>query len=605
MGQKAADSIRSVLVWYRAHLTGRRTTAVVPEELAGWVLAGPGEPSEEDGYRPLGAVRDLLERLTEASGLSDAARTAVRSEFGLSGYPSRHPARPLALRVSPVRRRGAEGLGTRRLRDLVKEATDAMDATLHDVAYARPGQRAAAPRPVPEPSTSPWFLARTDDAHRFRILVAAVDAARVFVATTGRAGEADEVLAELEQYEHTFTSRDQPLVRPAGRSRARAVVGLQLWEVTRPARSTGSFEPADSGIVVPPAAFSVIGGAIGAFIAGSRESPTVLAACAETLALAEKDREAANVVADLLVGVYRHGRDRRLSGDAYASILRTVVRIRAHDEDPTAIGLALRARADHGDHWLTVDTLQAAVRVASAYERWDLALWLCREASVALSAQFKIPAGRERHIERIEYQAWTHHQETATLRRMADAGAGNEPFYEGLEIADKVDDCFDQAQAFHQRGEPGDVSSRWDFYFHVRRAELHLATEQHTGGVVARRHRNAASRARDAAAALAKAHGIEGEPLIPLLKIDLLLSLSAGDGEGAAETLWRMHRLGWPIRRSVAAVVPLVTGTGPAPEAPPPLLEAVQDIATAEVAGNWSAAADDRGRRRRERLAAS
>lgn len=596
-------SVRTVLTWYRAQLTGRRTTAAIPVTLSGLVLADPSGPREVDGYRPLGAIRDSLEDLIRGGDCNAAAATALRSHFGLAGYPTKDPARPLRLRVPPGRDHDRDGLSVRSLQDYINDAIRALDERLGDRRGAVGSSTTSVGRRVsPEPSTAPWFTEQVEDDRRFEMVLAAVDAARVFVATTGTSGEADEVLGELQSYELAYRGGPRPLARPAGRSRARAIVGLHLWEVIRPKpRPAAGFEPKDAGILVAPRSIKQIGGAMGAFIAGSRETGVVLGACAEALRMADQDREVANILADLLVGGYVGADDRLMSADASAAILRTVARIRAHDEDPSVVGLAWRARADYGDHWLTVDTLQVAVRVASAQEQWELAENLRREASDVLAGDFRIPDGRERAIERIEYEAWTHHQQSATLRRMAEAGAGNEPYYEGLEAADEAERCFAEAQERHQQGEPGDVSPRWGFYFAVRRAELHLAAAEHMTGSARHRHLRHAVRAREEARAVADEQGISGEAVIPLLKVDLLLALAEGNADAAVEMLWRIHRLGWPIRRSVPSMAAMASGAVPETSQPAPVRAAVRAIAEAEEAEGWSPAADDASRRRQER----
>lgn len=65
---KSEPSIRSVLEWYRRRITldrFQKRFLPIPAELAGWVLAEPGEMSEPGGLRPLGRVRELLLELVD------------------------------------------------------------------------------------------------------------------------------------------------------------------------------------------------------------------------------------------------------------------------------------------------------------------------------------------------------------------------------------------------------------------------------------------------------------------------------------------------------------------------------------------------------------
>ena len=140
----AQNSIRSVLVWYRRRITTNRfgkRFLPVPAVLAGWVLAGPGELSEPDGGRPLGAVRDLLIELVDAAEIDSRERFVVCAAFGLTEYPGSAPVSRLRRRVPMVRERDGDGVSERQLRHITTRAVRALDAVSADRSVCRPGER--------------------------------------------------------------------------------------------------------------------------------------------------------------------------------------------------------------------------------------------------------------------------------------------------------------------------------------------------------------------------------------------------------------------------------------------------------------------------------
>ena len=104
--QRPAPSIGIVISWCRRRLTAdrfaNRSGIVVPVELVDWVVAGPGEPADRRGLRPLGAVVERLLALVDAAGLSLQERAVLTARAGLTEYPARRPTRPRSKsRTSP------------------------------------------------------------------------------------------------------------------------------------------------------------------------------------------------------------------------------------------------------------------------------------------------------------------------------------------------------------------------------------------------------------------------------------------------------------------------------------------------------------------------
>lgn len=598
--------VRVVFEWYLRRLTAdrfaNRNSVSVPEPLSGWVVAAEGDAAEEDGLRPMGALRELLAGVVSRAGLDAQQRVVVRSMYGLSDYPSVDAVRPIQRRIR--RQRGQGPLGERRLREIAQESMDLIEETAMQAPLPSAGRKVVA-GPVAEPSTAPWFLIHAaTDSERLRLIGLAVDAARTFVATTGVDGSAGTVLAEIEAYFDRLLDGDWPPARPIGRSRARAVVGVALWEVTRRDEvraALAGFDPASSGIREPPSGFGIGDVAVGAFLAGDRTDEVVRVVCAAATTQASQDRVVANVVADLLLGALGPGENRRMSGEAEANVLRTALRIRSTDEDPTVIGLAHAALIGHRDRWQTIDALQAAVKVASAYGRWAVAEHLCDRVDAILADHPLLPRGRHLEVERIEYGLWTLHQRSATLRRRVDSGGSLVHLGAGIRAADEAERMLDHNLRLLDAGAPGDGSIRWRHDLSVRRAELHLLAADRLSGRDRDGHRRAADNATATAVGIAVAFGLAGDLLVPLTKVRLQAALLDGEWEQAAVLLRQLHDRGWPLRRTLPEIFDLVEQPSRSPCFSPLLLEAVEEIAVSERAGGWTPAASDAARRRQGR----
>jgi hypothetical protein len=334
----------------------------------------------------------------------------------------------------------------------------------------------------------------------------------------------------------------------------------------------------------------VVAACIGSFLAGDWSDEVVLPACAAVLELARRDTPSANVAADLLLAAYGNSAERRLSEVAKAAVLRTAVRVRAGEDDPTAVDLAQRAYTDRPLNWLTVDTMQAAVKVASAHGCYRLADDLCNQTAAILSEQFQIQPGRELEGERTEYALFLHHQRSGTARRRLDDGGGPEDlrraFLEHDAAQRECELAFERAAA----GAPGDVDERWRFYLAVRGAELRLITlrRQYVGNVEQRLR--IVDALIDQAGRIATRKSFAELEFVPLIKVQLNKALTEDDTEVAIDGLRRLHALGWPLTRTLPDILSISQPTTLRKRAPKVLREAVDEVAAAERDPSWRAA---------------
>ncbi len=603
----SVDSIRLVLEWYRRRITldrfGSRFPAL-PAPLAGWVVADPGEMSEEGGLRPLGAVRALLLELIATSALDERERFVVCARFGLTEYPAAQPARQLRHRLPMLRERTGDGVGERQLRHLTVTALRALDRGLAEAGQGRPSDRPVAAAPVDDPATAAWFSARVPEAAQRMVFERAVNAARVFAAIAGVDAEVARVLEEIDAYHADVVSGAwPPPVLRRGRSRARALVSLALWDLTRDSVPDIPVDPARTGIVREPStsSVSIVSAPLGMFLAGNWSDEVVLQACTSVVELAKRDRAAAATACDLLLGGYGGRGKQRLSADAGAAVLRTAVRIRAHDVDPTAVALARQAYADRPRHWQTIATLQAAVKVASAYGCYDVADELCDLTDSILAEGFRVPVGRELEVERTEYRLFTHYQRTGTLRRRLSDGAGLSELERALAEQHAAERDYDLAYHNAETGAPNDVTDRWRFFLAVRAAELRLIVLQRRSS-----GRDLATRLDridpllEGAWALAAQEQFGPVEYVPVIKVALTKALVEGDANHAVELLHELHRLGWPLDRTTPEIVAVSQPTLRRERAPHLLRDAVDEVAALEREPSWvgSAASTAGGWRR-------
>jgi hypothetical protein len=607
------SSIRAVLEWYRRRITldrfGKRFLPI-PAELAGWVLAEPGEASEAGGLRPLGEVRELLRELIDTAELGERERFVVCARFGLTEYPAANPVRQLRHRLSMVRERGGDGASERQLRHLTLSAIQALDRTIVDRGLSRPGERPVDAGPVDDPATASWFRSRVSVDEQEAVFERAVHEARVFACLAGLSDEVTRVLDEIDAYHAEAVVGLWPprADRRLGRSRARALVSLALWDlIYRDTATSVALEPARTGILREPStSVAVVADSLGSFLAGDWSDEVVLPACEAVLALAGQDRTAASIACDLLLGAYGTRGKRRLSDIAEATVLRTAVQLRAGDADPTAVALALRAYADRPLHWQTVDSLQKAVKVASAYGCFRVADDLCDRVDAILAEPFRVAEDRILEIDRVEWQLFTHHQRSGTLRRRLDEGAGLAELKRALAEQDAAERNCERAYENAQAGAPNDVTDRWNFFLAVRAAELRLiGLKKLSSGPSLTAHLSVLDPALDRAADVAERERYSGVEYVPLIKVHLAIALAANDLQRAAELLRELHKLGWPLARTLPEIVAIYQPTPRRARAPHPLCEAVDEVAGAQREPSWKAAVADRAsgwRRARARL---
>ena len=120
-----------------------------------------------------------------------------------------------------------------------------------------------------------------------------------------------------------------------------------------------------------------------------------------------------------------------LGNAAGATILRTVIRVRAVDQDPTVLGLVRVATEGHRRAWQTVDAAQAAVRVASGHRLYWRADELCRWVDDALLTGIDLPAGRVRKVEDAEFRLWNLHQRTGPSAGSSTTAQAQIPIFPG------------------------------------------------------------------------------------------------------------------------------------------------------------------------------
>lgn len=580
--------MRAVFDWYRQRLT--RTTfrpgavVVVPSTLAGWVLPGPGERADADGVRPLGAVKELLDGLVADAPLDVQQRVAVRAAFGLSGWPAERGGRPLGRRVPAQRLRGRPGIERRRLHAIVASAFEILDGQ-H---VLRPADVEVPAGLVPDPANASWLQA--SQGERLAIFDRMIEDALSFASVSGAGGDAERLLVELRAYQAAHEANGwEPRNRPFGTSRARAVASVALWARTRPGTPVLVLEPAATGAACPPDGLVSSDPWVGRLLAGDRTSTVIEHAAQVARAAAESDRSTAATVTDLLLGgdpANRH----RLGPSAAATILRTAVRVRAVDEDPTVLGLARYALHHYPTHWQTVDALQTAVRVASAYRQYRLALELCALADrAAADPELVVLAGRDRRLERDEFRLWTLHQRTATLRRALETGTSDRTLA-ALRLADQAQSELDRILDQRTRGAPGDAQPVWAYYFHLRRGELHHLAGLHQPG-----HLAASRAAANEAAAVASHHGFSDTQRVPLVKLRLTDAIVHRELDEAVDRLWQLHRTGWPVGRILPNLTPALEHRFGRP--PTEITSALEQIADTERAPGWNPIADARAGR--------
>jgi hypothetical protein len=565
--------VRTVFEWHRRSLTQnhfRSAATVVAPSLAGWV-------NDVDGnQRPPGEVRDLLHTLMVRARLDSRERRALELRFGLSEYPGTERELPVGLRLPAVRTH-ADGLSVDQVRRIVRGALSKVDA----VCAPRPGSAVTLKRAA-EPATAAWFqVVPFED--RAVLLRDAVDQARRFVVAGGFSRETLAIFSELAAYEERLV-RDGPAAGAHGRSRARALVSLCLWEIVLK-RQVASLAPTAGALLRAPGSLLVDNVAIGWFIAGDYSEATLLETCR---ALGTLEQGTARLVSALLLAVYPEAGDRLVSREAGAAILEAVVRVRAEDDDPLAVALAYRAFKAEPHHCRTIGTLQAAVKVASAYGRYEIADHLCQLAERIIAKAFIVRPGRELTVERGEYSVFVHHQRSGTLRRRFELDGAAQRFVAGARAeSDAAWRALETAYSPYERGELSDFTPRWPFYLAVRRVEIECAAATLTSNLAERkRHLIRAASELSTAARLRHAAGLEGVNQMPIIKAHLHYALACNDDDAASVALLDLHELGWPLTRTVPVVGRIQQQTWRGTPFPR-LSETIAEVAAAQSAPDW------------------
>ena len=600
-GYRAVPSIGIVFSWCRRRLTAdrfaNRSGVVVPVELADWVVAGPGEPADRRGLRPLGAVAERLLALVDAAGLSPQERAVLGARAGLTEYPARRPARPLGLRVpTQRRRRPGAGVCSRRLREVYEQAVAKLDHHLAERANGLP-RPAVAPGPsavsltaglVPDPALDPWFddIVPDHDDQR-RVLLRAVEAARAFVAASGLTHHLDGPLGELDAYEQSLLAGGWPRTCSVGRSRAHALVGVALWGLLSDRRRDVGVEAATrSGRWQVPARFrpAAASEALGRLLAGDVDDETAVAACDDTLRCDRVDHTDAGIMADLLLGCYAQHQE-RLGGDAGASLLRTVVRVRSIDEDPTTLALLRLLVGAHPRTWQAVDAAQVAVPVASGHQMHRRAEEIHRWVERTLQGAFRLLPGRVRQVEVAEFRLWNLYRRLGAFERRLDLGEPTRPLLtDALHLAGALEGHLDQVLVLNETEGPGDAVPSWRFHVKLRTAELRLIALHRLGDKAPAACRHAVDDIY-AAEAVMEACGLMGDTVhrVRLLTAKLRAALVLGEHEAACSLAGGIARAGWPIART-----PLFAhgfGLRHPDDLPSPVRTVAHDLLRREAAG--------------------
>ena len=507
------------------------------------------------------------------------------------------------------REHGHDGISDRQLRQLTTSAIHALDRAVPEHGVDRSGERPVYAVPVDDPALAVWFRSLVPDDEQPAVFEHAVNEARVFACIAGVDHEVAHVLEEIDAYHADVTAGPwPPPTRPRGRSRARALVSLALWELIASTRPEIGIEPARTGIVrEPTGALTAVAASLGIFLAGDRSEEVVLSACASTLALTRRDRVAAGVASHLLLGAFKPAGKPELSDLAEAAILNTAVRLRAADDDPTAIALTHRAHHDHPQQWQTIDTLQHAVKAASAHGCYRIADELCDRIEAILSSGFRVPVGRQLEVERTEYRLFAHHQRSGTSRRRLDDGAGNGELERALREHDAAERDYERARELARAGAPGDVNDRWQFFLSIRAAEIGLiATERSPTETRRRRCLRQIDTALDCATTIATETRLTDAALVPLIKVRLARALATHDLVEAIQQFWKLHDLGWPLMRTGHDIVSISQPTRKRARAPQAIRHTVDEVAAAQQEPSWlgSVGASARGwQQARARLA--
>jgi hypothetical protein len=441
----------------------------------------------------------------------------------------------------------------------------------------------------------------------------AVHRARVFASVGGVGHEVLGVLAEIDAYHAAVLNERWPPSAPTGRSRARALVSIALWDtvaafIEPDQRKRSQFEPSDSARlqVGDEADLPVIGRAIGMFLAGDRSDEVVLSACAETRTLAGVSRSAAQLSSDILLSMYGGDGGGRTSREAGVTVLETAVQIRARAGDPTAVALAARCFLDHPDHWRTVEALHGAVQVASAYGCYGVADELCSFAEEVIASQFTVPAGRDVEVERAIYMLFTHQQRSGTLRRMLQGGAGIDALRSGLAHNQAARRVLEGIHGAVSAGAPAEAPERWTYFLNVRAAEIRLVEiARNPGAAGLPNSLRALDRMLTETARIGARERFQPREFVPLIKSRLQQALLEREYDAAIEHLRELHDLKWPLSRTVPEILAISQPTLRRERAPRSLRDAVDEIASSERESGRQVTADPAAawRRAQARLA--
>jgi hypothetical protein len=309
-----------------------------------------------------------------------------------------------------------------------------------------------------------------------------------------------------------------------------------------------------SGRIEPPPSFDVATGseALGHLLADDVDSGTALAACDDTLRCDRADHAQAGVMADLLLGCYARHRG-RLGRNAEASILRTVIRVRSVDEDPTVLSLLRLVLTEHPATWQALDAAQVAVPVASGHRLHDRAEQLYRWSEDAVRRDFRLLPGRVRRVETTEFRLWNCYQRIGAGRRRLDHGDGatgdvSDMLSRGTDMQRLLHDV----QHLNETEGRGDATPAWGFHVLLRSAESRLVAAHRAAA------RPGSPQGRAALTDLGRAErvlldcglGSDTRARVELMKAKLRAALVFDEPDAARCQAEAIGRTGWPITRT-------------------------------------------------------
>lgn len=235
-------SARALFDTLRGALRGTDPAGEVPPDAAGYLLSDPGGPTESDGRRPLGQLRnDLRHHLARVATIADEERWVVAAFYGIEGFPADLERGGALVGVVPRQRVGESAAKAKRAagRSTISQYRRRGIRAVAELMHARSTAGPIIRKAVPDPDGAPWFarlLATCPDRGMARraLLTLAVLAARDLASTAGSRELRLQTALDWYAYGHGLLSHKPALSMPMRTDTAAAVaaVSVSLWEIT-------------------------------------------------------------------------------------------------------------------------------------------------------------------------------------------------------------------------------------------------------------------------------------------------------------------------------------------------------------------------------------